>query len=124
MEPAAATRTPPERTMPRRRGKPRIAASTPRERVVLDPGEHCPDCGGALCLVGEAVAVILDLVAAPCGRAAFGLRPCCRLVMAGYLCTEAGRGQACCCRTRTIQRHDAHLSTSLKIQDILIPVGC
>lgn len=37
----------------RRRGKPRIAEDAPRERIVLDPGERCPDCGGALRLVGE-----------------------------------------------------------------------
>ena len=52
-----------ERTLPRRRGKPRIAATTPRERVVLDPGERCPDCGGTLRLVGEDVAEMLELVA-------------------------------------------------------------
>lgn len=53
-----------ERAAPRRRGKPRIAAATPRERIVLDPGERCPDCGGTLRLVGEDVAEILDLIAA------------------------------------------------------------
>ena len=49
---------------PRRRGKPRIAADAPRENIVLDPGERCPDCGGALRLVGEDVAEILDFIAA------------------------------------------------------------
>ncbi len=49
---------------PRRRGQPRIAEDAPRERVVLDPGETCPDCGGALRLIGEDVAEILDFVAA------------------------------------------------------------
>ena len=32
--------------------------------LVLDPGERCPDCGGALRLVGEDVAEILDFIAA------------------------------------------------------------
>jgi transposase len=64
MEAAATTKAPADRFEPRRRGKPRIAATTPRERVVLDPGERCPDCGGALRLVGEDVAEILELVAA------------------------------------------------------------
>ena len=53
-----------ERKEPRRRGRPRLADTVPRERVVLDPGETCPDCGGRLRLVGEDVAEILDLVAA------------------------------------------------------------
>jgi transposase len=63
-EPPATTAAPSERAAPRRRGKPRIAATTPHERVVLDPGEHCPECGGTLRLVGEDVSEILDLVAA------------------------------------------------------------
>lgn len=63
-EAAATTETPAERAAPRRRGKPRIAETTPRERVVLDPGVCCPDCGGPLRLVDEDVAEILDLVAA------------------------------------------------------------
>ena len=45
-----------QRLPPRRRGKPRIAADAPRESIVLDPGERCPDCGGTLRLVGEDVA--------------------------------------------------------------------
>jgi transposase len=53
-----------ERASPRHRGKPRIATTTLRERIVLDPGERCPDCGGALRLLGEDVAEMLDLVAA------------------------------------------------------------
>jgi transposase len=53
-----------ERASPRRRGKPRIAETTLRERVVLDPGERCPDCGGTLRLLGEDVAEMLELVAA------------------------------------------------------------
>lgn len=31
----------------RRRGHFKLAEDTPRERVVLDPGEACPDCGGS-----------------------------------------------------------------------------
>jgi transposase len=50
-------------TAPRRR-KPRVTAATPRERIVLDPGESCPECGGALRLIGEDVSEILDLIAA------------------------------------------------------------
>ncbi len=53
-----------QRLPPRRRGKPRISADAPRETIVLDPGERCPDCGGALRLVGEDVAEILDFIAA------------------------------------------------------------
>ena len=53
-----------ERLPPRRRGKPRIAADAPRERITLDPGARCPDCGGALRLVAEDVAEILDFIAA------------------------------------------------------------
>ncbi len=59
--PAAAPDGVPPR---RRRGKPRIAADAPRETIMLDPGERCPDCGGALRLVGEDVAEILDFIAA------------------------------------------------------------
>lgn len=51
----------PERA-PRRR--PRVSASTPRERRVLDPGTCCPDCGGDLRLVGEDVSEMLDMVMA------------------------------------------------------------
>ena len=58
---AAATE---QRLPPRRRGKPRISADAPRESIVLDPGERCPDCGGALRLVAEDVAEILDFIAA------------------------------------------------------------
>jgi transposase len=53
-----------QRLPPRRRGKPRISADAPRESIVLDPGERCPDCGGVLRLVGEDVAEILDFIAA------------------------------------------------------------
>jgi len=51
----------PERK-PRRR--PRVSADTPRERRELDPGTACPDCGGALRLVGEDVSEMLDMVVA------------------------------------------------------------
>jgi transposase len=47
---------------PRRR--PRVADSTPRERLELDPGSCCPDCGGDLRVVGEDVSEMLDLIAA------------------------------------------------------------
>ena len=49
---------------PRRRGKPRISDTMPRERIVLDPGECCPACGGPLRLLGENVSAMLDFVAA------------------------------------------------------------
>ncbi|AOW48573.1 IS66 family transposase [Acetobacter ascendens] len=49
---------------PRRRGKPKVSDTTPRERIVLDPGEACPACGGPLRLVGEDVTEILDFIAA------------------------------------------------------------
>jgi transposase len=48
----------------RQRGKPRIDDETPRERLVLDPGTACPDCGGPLRLLGEDVSAVLDFVAA------------------------------------------------------------
>ena len=47
---------------PRRR--PRVSEMTPRERREMDPGETCPDCGGALRLVGEDVSAILEMIAA------------------------------------------------------------
>jgi transposase len=34
------------------------------ERIVLDPGERCPECGGPLRLVGEDVTEILDFIVA------------------------------------------------------------
>ena len=52
------------RTAPRRRGKPRISDDAPRERITLDPGETCPECGGTLRLLGEDVSEILEFVAA------------------------------------------------------------
>src|SRR6056297_2377981 len=48
-----APTAPAERAPQRRRGEPRIAEDAPREIIPLDPGERCPDCGGALRLVGE-----------------------------------------------------------------------
>ena len=48
----------------RKRRRPRVPPDTPRDRHELDPGETCPDCGGALRLVGEDVSEILDLIAA------------------------------------------------------------
>jgi transposase len=48
---------------PRRR-RPLVAEGTPRERIVLDPGDDCPHCGGALRLVGEDVSEILELISA------------------------------------------------------------
>src|SRR5665213_2162000 len=60
IEPEAELERPPQR----RRGKPRVADHTPRERIVLDPGDRCPDCGGTLRLVGEDVSEILDFIAA------------------------------------------------------------
>jgi transposase len=60
-EPAAATVDPVARK-PRR--KPRVSASTPRERRVLDPGASCPGCGGDLRLVGEDVSEMLDMITA------------------------------------------------------------
>jgi len=63
-EAGADAAAPEERRPPRRRGVPRISPDAPRETIVLDPGERCPDCGGALRLVGEDVAELLDFIAA------------------------------------------------------------
>ena len=46
------------------RRRPRVAPDTPRERCEMDPGDACPDCGGALRLVGEDVSQILDMITA------------------------------------------------------------
>ena len=62
-EAVATSEAPSERALPRRRGKPRIGPTTVRERIVLDPGERCPDCGGTLRLMGDDVAEMLELVA-------------------------------------------------------------
>ena len=56
-EQAAAPNTP-------RRRKPLVAEGTPRERIVLDPGDDCPECGGTLRLIGEDVSEILELISA------------------------------------------------------------
>jgi transposase len=61
-ETEAAPSAGPERKKPRRR--PRVSEGTPRERRELDPGETCPDCGGALRIVGEDVSELLDMIAA------------------------------------------------------------
>lgn len=57
-----ATSEPPEQKKPRRR--PRVSKETKRERRELNPGDQCPDCGGALRVVGEDVSELLDLIAA------------------------------------------------------------
>ncbi len=53
---------PEQKKKPRRR--PRVSENTPRERRELDPGETCPDCGGALRVVGEDVSELIDMIAA------------------------------------------------------------
>jgi len=55
---------PPAAELPPRRRGPKVSATTPRERIVLDPGEACPDCGGVLRLMGEDVSEILELITA------------------------------------------------------------
>jgi transposase len=87
------------RVAPRRRGRPRVAATIPRERVVLDPGERCPDCGGTLRLVGEDVAEILELVAArlkviETARLKKSCRCCEKLVQAAAPTRPLARGMA------------------------------
>ncbi len=52
----------PEDKLPRRR--PRISKDAPRERRELDPGDHCPDCGGDLRVLGEDVSELIDMIAA------------------------------------------------------------
>ncbi|MFZ7094511.1 IS66 family transposase [Primorskyibacter sp. 2E233] len=59
--PSSATSEPVE-NKPRRR--PRVSATTPRERRELDPGAACPDCGGDLRIVGEDVSELLDMITA------------------------------------------------------------
>ena len=59
--PAASEASMPEKTMRRR---PRVSDKAARERRELDPGTHCPACGGKLRLVGEDVSKILDIIAA------------------------------------------------------------
>ncbi len=60
-EAAVGTAASPER---KPRCRPKVAQGTPRERRELDPGEPCPDCGGALRVVGEDVSEMLDMIAA------------------------------------------------------------
>jgi len=60
LDPPAAPKPSPQR----RRGKPRVAAGTQRDRIVLDPGDKCPSCGGPLRLIGEDLAEILDFISA------------------------------------------------------------
>lgn len=48
----------------RSRGRQKLPAHLPRERSVLDPGDVCPDCGGALRLLGEDINELLDYVSA------------------------------------------------------------
>jgi transposase len=55
---------PEEASAPTLRCRPRVSDTTPRERRELDPGTFCPDCGGDLCIVGEDVSELLDLIAA------------------------------------------------------------
>lgn len=47
-----------------RRGRMTLPESLDRERIVLDPGNTCPACGGPLRLVGEDVSQILEFIAA------------------------------------------------------------
>lgn len=48
----------------RRRGRMTLSENLDRERIVLDPGNRCPECGGPLRLVGEDVSEILEFIAA------------------------------------------------------------
>lgn len=47
-----------------RRRRPKVSKDTPRERRALDPGDTCPDCGGALRVIGEDVSELIDMIAA------------------------------------------------------------
>jgi len=60
-EPTESVASTPEKTMRRR---PRVSDKAARERRELDPGTHCPACGGELRLVGEDVSKILDMITA------------------------------------------------------------
>ncbi len=53
-----------EPSAPTLRRRPRVSDATLRERRELDPGTCCPDCGGALCVVGEDVSALLDMITA------------------------------------------------------------
>ena len=61
-DPPEIPKAPAARPAPRRRGRPRIADTVVRRRVVLDPGQRCPDCGGALRPVGEDVSELLEMI--------------------------------------------------------------
>ena len=61
-DPPEIPEAPADRPAPRRRGRPRIADTVARRRVVLDPGERCPDCGGTLRSVGEDVSELLEMI--------------------------------------------------------------
>ena len=53
-----------EPSAPTLRRRPRVSDATLRERRELDPGTCCPDCGGDLCVVGEDVSALLDMITA------------------------------------------------------------
>lgn len=59
---ATSSDTAPEDKLPRRR--PSISKDAPRERRELDPGDHCPECGGDLRVLGEDVNELVDMIAA------------------------------------------------------------
>lgn len=61
---ASGQATPDEAPEKAPRRRPRVSPDTPRERRELDPGETCPECGGALRLVGEDVSQILEMITA------------------------------------------------------------
>ncbi|MBS1168240.1 MAG: transposase [Proteobacteria bacterium] len=63
-ETKASSATSREKIEQRHRGAPRISPQAPRERIVYDPGERCPKCGGELRLIGEDVAEIVEYVKA------------------------------------------------------------
>lgn len=46
------------------RRRPRVSPETLRERIELDPGPCCPECGGELRVIGEDCSEMLDLIAA------------------------------------------------------------
>jgi transposase len=45
------------------RRKPRVSETTPRQQLLLDPGEDCPACGGPLRTISEDVSDMLDMIA-------------------------------------------------------------
>jgi transposase len=48
----------------KQRRRPKVSPDTLRERRELDPGQDCPSCGGQLCVVGEDISELLDMIAA------------------------------------------------------------